>query len=160
MKTELPKKKKPKPRNVDVTMIKLPGYLPGYDGLDVYAEMDGKILGGRKSFTSKVPVRGRSLPQNSIWAIWYTIIGKETGQTPEAVKRECKLLYGVPLYCAQDTGFCAMWQDRFENLDYNKKLFGMRFITVTSELSKMNGSRYTETLQQEYAKQKIILNVI
>jgi len=138
-------------------MVKMPYQ---HDGLDLYAELDGKILGGRKSFTAKIPVRGRSLPQNALWAVFYTIIGKETGATPEAVKREAKLLYGVPLYCAQDAGFCAMWQSMFEHLDYEKKLYAMRFMTVTSELSKLNGSRYTETLQVEYAKQHIILNVL
>jgi len=153
-------KKQPKPRTVDVTMVKLPGYLPGYDGLDVYAEMDGGILNGRKSLIAKIPIIGRSLPQNSLWAIWYGFIGKEMGSAPEAVKRECKLLYGIPLYCAQDAGFCAMWQSMFEHLDYEKKLYAMRFIAVTSKLSKMNGSRYTETLQVEYAKEQIVLDVL
>lgn len=150
-------KKQPKPRTVDVTMVKMPYQ---HDGLDLYAELDGKILGGRKSFTAKIPIRGRSLDQNALWAVFYTIIGKATGQTSVEVKAECKLNYGVPILCEQDDGFKRMWRQLFEPLSYEMQLSAMRHIGVTREFSKMNGSIYTETLQREYSKQSIILEVL
>jgi len=157
VKTVPNKKKQPKPKLVEVIMVKLPMQ---YEGLDVYSELDGKTLGGRRSFTAKVPIRGRSLDQNALWAVFYTIIGKALGQTSVEVKAECKLNYGVPILCEQDDGFKRMWRKLFEPLNYEMQLSAMRHIGVTREFSKMNGSIYTETLQREYAKSNIILEVL
>lgn len=131
-----------------------------YEGLALYAERDGNVLNNRSSFIAQVPVRGRSLPQNNLWGVWYGLIGKQVGQTPEEVKRECKLLYAVPILCAEDEGFRRVWAAKFANDTYEQKLYMMRLLPVTSILSKGQGMIYTETLQREYAKQSIILEVM
>jgi hypothetical protein len=143
-----------KAKTTEVAMVRVP---VEYEGLVLYAERDGNVLNARSSFIAQVPVRGRSLPQNSLWGVWYPKIGKAVGQTAEEVKRECKLLYGVPILCADDEGFRRMWFAKFDNDNYVQQLFLMRYLPVTSLMSKAQGSIYTETLQREYAKRQIIL---
>lgn len=152
-----PKQRKPKTQTVILVKV------GNYEGLDTYAAIDGAgatVLGGRNSFEVAIPVRGRSLPQNSLWAVFYGLIGKELGQTSVEVKKECKLNYGIPIYCEQDEGFKRMWQQLFEPLSYEMQLSAMKHIGVTRELNKTNGVIYTETLQREYAKQGIQLEVL
>ena len=146
-----------KPKTTDVVMVQVPVQ---YEGLTLYAERDGNVLNGRKSFLAAVPVKGRSLPQNNLWGAWYGMIGKEVGQSPEEVKRECKLLWGVPILCAEDEAFRRVWLAKFENDTYEQRLFMMRYLPVTSLLSKSQGMIYTETLQREYAQQSIDLVVL
>jgi len=103
---------------------------------------------------------GRSLPQNSLWAVWYNQIGKELGQTPAEVKQECKLNYGVPILQAEDEGFRRIWEAKFANDTYEQKLYMMKYLPVTSLFNRGQGSVYTETLQREYAKMNIVLDVL
>ena len=93
-----------KAKSTTVIMVKVPA---NYDGV-AYAPIDKPamdVLGNRNSFEVQIPVRGRSLPQNSLWAVWYGLIGKEVGQTPIEVKAECKLIYGVPILSAEKQEF-------------------------------------------------------
>ena len=148
-----------KAKSTTVIMVKVS---PDYTGVS-YAPIDKPaqdVLGNRTSFEVQIPVRGRSLPMNSLWAVWYSLIGKESGQTTEEVKRECKLLYGVPILCAEDEAFRRVWEAKFAGDTYEQKLFMMRYLPVTSLLSKSQGMIFTETLQREYAKQQIILEVL
>jgi len=97
---------------------------------------------------------------NSLWAVWYGLIGKESGQTTLEVKCECKLLYGVPILCAEDEAFRRVWLAKFAGDTYEQQIFMMRYLPVTSLLSKSQGMIYTETLQREYASQSINLVVL
>ena len=133
-----------------------------WEGIDTYVAMDKEgetVLSGRKTLTAAIPVRGRSVPQNAVWAVFYRYIGKHTGQTPEEAKRECKLNYGVPILVAEDEKFRRMWLAKFDSDTYEQKLFMMRYLPVTSILSKGQGIIYTETLQREYAKQGLRLEI-
>jgi len=145
------------PKTTEIAMVKVP---LEYEGLALYAERDGNVLNGRQSFIAKIPVMGRSLPQNSLWAVWYNQIGKELGQTPAEVKQECKLNYGVPILQAEDEGFRRIWEAKFANDTYEQKLYMMKYLPVTSLFNRGQGSVYTETLQREYAKLNIILDVL
>lgn len=146
-----------KPKTTDVVMVLAPVQ---YQGLDMYIERDGNVLNNRKSFLAAIPVNGRSLPQNNLWGAWYSMIGKQTGQAPLEVKCECKLLWGVPILTAEDEAFRRVWDAKFSGDTYAQKLFMMRYLPVTSLLSKAQGMVYTSTLQIEYAKQGIVLNVL
>lgn len=148
-----------KAKSTTVIMVKAPA---NYSGI-TYAPIDKPaedVLGNRATFEVQIPVRGRSLPMNSLWAVWYGLIGKEVGQKTEEVKRECKLLYGVPILCAEDEAFRRVWLAKFADDTYEQKLFMMRYLPVTSLLSKSQGMIYTETLQREYASQSIDLVVL
>lgn len=148
-----------KPKKQNVIFVKV----SKYEGIDTYAVIDAAgatVLGGRKSFEAAIPVSGRSLNQNALWAVWYNQIAIESGQSPIDTKYECKLNHGVPILCKQDEGFKRMWQKLFEPLSYEMQLSAMKHIGVTRELSKMNGSIYTETLQREFAESNIVLEVL
>lgn len=153
------KQKERKPKKQNVIMVKV-----GKLGvMDTYAAIDAAgatVLGGRKSFEAGIPVRGRSLNQNSLWAIWYGLIGNELGDTPKDVKKECKILYGVPILVAENESFRRMWNAKFANDTYVQQLFMMQYLPVTSLFSKGQGMIYQETLQREYAKRQIILEVL
>lgn len=153
-----PKKRKPKTQNI--IMVKVP---QKYEGIDCYCAIDAagsQLLNGRNTYEAQIPVRGRSLNHNALWAVWYVQIGKEVGQTPEEVKRECKLNYGVPILVAEDESFRRVWNAKFADDIYKQQLYMMKYLPVTSLLSRGQGTIYTETLQREYAKQSIVLTVL
>ena len=149
-----------KAKSTTVIMVKAPA---NYSGI-TYAPIDKPaedVLAKRNSFEVQIPVRGRSLPMNSLWAVWYSLIGKETGQTPAEVKAECKLIYGVPILRAEDQEFRKLYDKTLKHLSYEYKLELMKeLVQVTSLFSKSQGMIYTETLQREYAKQQIVLDVL
>ena len=145
------KPKKSKPKNQTFTMLKV----GKVEGLDVYAASDQtgeKALSGRNAFEASVPVRGRSLSQNALWAVWYNQISKELKEhTAEYIKRESKLLYGVPILVAEDVAFRKVWNAKFANDTYEQQIFMMRYLPITSLFNRGQGSIYTEILQREYA---------
>lgn len=101
----------------------------------------------------------RSLSANALSHVWYAQIAKELGeQTPEEVKCECKLRYGVPILRGGDPDFRAMYDKAIKrNLSYEEKLQAMRFLPVTSIMTRPQMKRYMDTLQSEYAKQGVQL---
>ena len=148
-----------KPKNQEIIMVKV----GSMDGFDTYGPLDKlavDTLAGRKTFMVQIPVAGRSLNQNSLWAIWYGQIARELKEdTAEAVKRECKLLYGVPILLAEDESFRRVWQAKFANDTYEQQLYMMKYLPVTSLLKKGQGVIYTEALQRAYAG-KVRLEVL
>lgn len=101
----------------------------------------------------------RSLSANAISHVWYAAISKELGeQTPEEVRCECKLRYGVPILRAEDPDFRAMYDRAIKpHLSYEEKLQAMRFLPVTSLMSREQMRRYLDTIQSEYAKRGVEL---
>jgi len=154
------KKRKRKPPKKSITMAKVPMQ---HEGLDLYAGMDANsvnTLGGRSFFEAMVPVAGRSLDQNALWAVWYPIIGRQTGQTGEEVRRECKLNLGIPILLEEDYEYRRVWDAKFANDSYKQQLYIMRWWPVTRLFSKYQGMDYTETLVREYAEKGIVLEIL
>lgn len=101
---------------------------------------------------------GRSLDQNAISHAWYNEIATQMADTPENIKCECKLRFGVPILRAEDPDFREMYDNSIlRNLSYEQKLKAMRFIPVTSNMTKPQLSRYLEHIQQSYAQQGVIV---
>ena len=101
----------------------------------------------------------RSLDQNAISHAWYNEIAVQMADTPENVKCECKLRFGVPILRAEDPDFRGMYDLAIKNhLSYEQKLVAMRFIPVTSNMSKPQLSRYLEHIQMSYAQQGVIVD--
>lgn len=154
-------KKKRKPKTQEIIMVKVDKPIPGLDMYSAIDEAAVKVLGGRKSFEAQIPVMGRTLSQNALWAPWYRQIAAVRGDmTMEEVKRECKLRYGVPILRAENKKFRSMYDAGFKHLSYEQKLEAMEFLPVTSILSKGQGVIYTETLQRNFAEQNIVLDVL
>lgn len=101
----------------------------------------------------------RSLDQNAISHAWYNDASKQLkDQTPEEIKCECKLRFGVPILRAEDADFREMYDAAIKhNLNYEQKLKAMRFIPVTSLMNKQQMSRYLEHMQQDFAKRGVNL---
>jgi len=101
---------------------------------------------------------GRSLDQNAISHAWYNEIAVQIADTPENVKCECKLRFGVPILRAEDPDFCEMYDTAIKNhLNYEQKLVAMRYLPVTSNMTKPQLSRYLEHIQMSYAQQGVIV---
>ncbi len=93
----------------------------------------------------------RSLSQNALAAVWYEQLARETGETPEGAKAECKLRFGVPILRAQDEDFREMYDAAIKNtMTYEQKLKVMRFLPVTSLMSTDQLSAYLQDVQRGY----------
>lgn len=101
----------------------------------------------------------RSLSQNALSHVWYGEVSRRLKeQTPEEVKCECKLRFGVPILRAEDEDFREMYDAAIRrHLTYEQKLRAMRYLPVTSLMTKNQLSRYLEAVQKEYADRGLAL---
>ena len=95
----------------------------------------------------------RSLDQNAISHTWYTQVSVELReQSVRDVKRECKLLYGVPILRAESEEFRELYDSLVKGrFSYEEKLQMMDLLPVTSLMTKKQLSQYLETMQKAYA---------
>jgi len=101
----------------------------------------------------------RSISANALSHAWYNEIAVQMADTPESVKCECKLRFGVPILRAEDPDFREMYDTAIKNhLSYEQKLVAMRYLPVTSNMSKPQLSRYLEHMQMSYAQQGVIVD--
>jgi hypothetical protein len=101
---------------------------------------------------------GRSLPSNAISHIWYRIISKARGTTPEQVKCECKLRFGVPILRAESETFRNFYDKAIKHsFTYEEKLQAMRFLPVTSIMSKEQMHSYLNDMQKTLAEEENII---
>ncbi|WP_417518778.1 hypothetical protein [Marinobacter sp.] len=104
------------------------------------------------------PGVGRSLDQNAISHAWYNDIALQIADTPENVKCECKLRFGVPILRAEDAEFRSLYDTAIKrHLTYEQKLVAMRYLPVTSNMTKAQLSRYLDHIQTSYAQQGVIV---
>lgn len=103
--------------------------------------------------------KARSLDQNAISHAWYEQVARELREDDAlGVKRECKLLYGVPLLRAEEAEFRQKYDGLVrERFSYEEKLELMDWLPVTSLMSKDQLSRYLDAMQKAYEKRGVIL---
>lgn len=103
--------------------------------------------------------QSRSLSQNAISHCWYEQVSRELREdTAEGVKAECKLRFGVPILRAEDDDFRAMYDGAIkQTMSYEQKLSAMKYLPVTSLMSKDQLSRYLEAIQAEFAQRGVQL---
>lgn len=101
----------------------------------------------------------RTPAQNKFSHVWYEQIAVElgAGDTPEDVKAECKLRFGVPILRRDDPDYRAMYDGALKGLSYEKKLSIMRYLPVTSLMLAHQKAEYLTAVQIEYAKQGVVL---
>ena len=94
----------------------------------------------------------RSLDQNAISHAWYEQISRELAEdSPEGVKRECKLHYGVPILRAEDDDFREQYDRIIKGrFTYAEKLEIMDWLPVTSLMTTKQMTRYLEAVQEGY----------
>lgn len=100
----------------------------------------------------------RSLPQNAITHAWYGQLARELREDDElGWKCYCKLHHGVSILRAEDEEFREVYDASIKGLTYEQKLLVMRFLPVTSRMTKEQLSKYAEAVQMDFAQRGVHL---
>lgn len=102
--------------------------------------------------------KDRSISQNSISHCWYEQLARELREN-DALGWKCyaKLHYGVPILRAEDETFRQFYDTAIKGLSYEQKIEAMKFVPVTSIMTKPQLSAYLEAMQESFAKQNVRL---
>lgn len=102
--------------------------------------------------------KARSLDQNAISHAWYQQMAREDRQDDElGHKAYCKLHHGVPILRAEDEAFREFYDGALKGLAYVQKREAMKFVPVTSLMTKPQLSKYLEAVQADYQTRGIYL---
>lgn len=93
--------------------------------------------------------KDRSLDQNAISHAWYEQLSRENREDDAlGWKCFCKLNFGVPILRAEDAEFREFYDGAIRSsLSYEQKLVAMKYLPVTSEMTKQQLSKYLEAMQ-------------
>lgn len=103
--------------------------------------------------------KDRSIDQQALAEVWYRQIAHELGEdTPEGVKCECKLRFGVGILRSSDEDFRFMWDEKIKHMfTYEQKLSLMVYLPVTSLFTTEQMKSYLDEVQKDYARRGIFL---
>lgn len=102
--------------------------------------------------------KARSLDQNALSFAWYEQMANELREDSALGWRSyCKLHFAVPIMRSEDEQFRIFYDTAIKGLSYEQKLEAMKFIPVTSLMSKQQLSRYLEEVQADFLKHGVIL---
>ena len=95
--------------------------------------------------------KSRSLDQNAISHAWYEQLAAEI-KDEDALgwKCFCKLNFGVPILRAEDEEFRTFYDASIKKLNYEQKLIAMKYLPVTSLMTKEQLSKYLEAMQAHF----------
>jgi hypothetical protein len=102
--------------------------------------------------------KARSLDQNAISHVWYEQIAREL-KDDDALGWKCysKLHHGIPILRAEDEEFRTFYDGALKQLSYEKKLEAMKYLPVTSLMTKPQLTKYLEALQNDFANRGVRL---
>jgi hypothetical protein len=102
----------------------------------------------------------RSLEANALSQVWYREIAQQSeGYTTNEVRRECKLLCGVPILRAEDQEFRDLYDQVVGGHDYETQLKMMDILPVTSSMTSEQMSEYLEDVRYTYTQEGFVLTV-
>lgn len=102
--------------------------------------------------------KDRSLDQNAIGHVWYDQLSRELPEDDSmGWKCYCKLHHGVPILRAEDEEFRTFYDGSIKSLSYEQKLQAMRFVPVTSIMTKGQKSKYLEAVQEDFRRKGVKL---
>lgn len=102
--------------------------------------------------------QARSLDQNAISHAWYSQLAREMREDDEAGwKAYCKLHHGVPILRAEDGDFRGFYDAAVKGLTYEQKREAMKFVPVTSLMTKPQLSKYLEAVQADFQSRGVWL---
>lgn len=95
--------------------------------------------------------KSRSVDQNAISHAWYEQLAREI-KDEDALgwKCFCKLNFGVPILRAEDEEFKTFYDKSIKKLNYEQKLIAMKYLPVTSLMTKEQLSKYLEAMQSHF----------
>lgn len=101
----------------------------------------------------------RSLPQNALQHAWYEQIAQELREDDAAGwKSYCKLHHGVPILRAEDAQFREFYDNAMKRtLTYEQKLDAMRFVPVTSLMTKAQLTTYLDRVRNDFRAKGVLL---
>lgn len=107
--------------------------------------------------TAKVG-KARSLDQNAISHAWYEQIARELREDDTVGwKSYCKLHHGIPILRAEDEEFRQFYDGAIKGLIYEQKLQAMKFMPVTSLMTRPQLSKYLEAVQDDFQNRGVYL---
>lgn len=107
--------------------------------------------------TAKVG-KARSLDQNAISHAWYEQLARELREDDAlGWKCFCKLHYGIPILRAEDEEFRQFYDGAIKGLTYEQKIAAMKFMPVTSLMTKPQLSAYLEAMRDGFLKHSVRL---
>jgi len=119
---------------------------------------------GQMRLTGKRPIfelakEKRSLDQNALAFAIYTQIAEQVqDQSISDVRRECKLVHGIPILRRDDAEFAELYDKSIKGtLSYEEKLKAMEWFPVTRLFTKAQFTEYLDTMIREYSKQGYFL---
>lgn len=100
----------------------------------------------------------RSLDQNAISHAWYEQLARELREEDAlGHKCYCKLHLGVPILRAEDDEFREFYDNAIKGMSYERKLAAMKFLPVTSLMTKPQLSKFLEAMQIDFAARGVLL---
>lgn len=103
----------------------------------------------------------RTNPQNKLQRKWMTEISEQLGDcTPEDVRGECKLRFGVPILRAENEAFRVSYDRVVKPLPYETKVELMKepiSLPVTSMMTTKQKTAYLDAIHRHYSAQGIVL---
>jgi hypothetical protein len=102
--------------------------------------------------------KDRSIKQNNVTHRWYEQIARELREDDVIGWRcYCKLHHAVGIMRAEDEEFRTNYDAVVRPMKYEDKLLIMRFMPVTSLMTKDQLTRYAEQVQADFRKRGVIL---
>ena len=103
--------------------------------------------------------KARSIDQNAISHAWYEQLARELREDDAlGWKSYCKLNHGVPILRAEDEQFRTFYDSSIKStLTYEQKLSAMRYLPVTSLMTKAQLSAYLEAMQKDFERRGVRL---
>lgn len=102
--------------------------------------------------------KARSVKQNNHSHAWYEQLARElTDDDAIGWKAYCKLHFGVPILRSEEEDFRAMYDKVIRPRTYEEKRELMRWLPVTSLMTKAQLKNYETAMQEHFAKQGVIL---
>lgn len=97
----------------------------------------------------------RSLEQNALSHVWYREIADQRGDvTPDEVRAECKLVFGVPILREENPKFREVYDKHLRPRSYEEKCDFIRIteLPITRLMTMRQLSRYLDAVSQYAAK--------
>lgn len=123
-----------------------------YDRQQLVTFLSQKVVGFTVEIKEGISEK-RSLDQNRLQRKWLQEAEQQGDMTAEEYRAFCKLHFGVPILRAENEAFCAVYDDCFKSLPYERKLKFMAEpfdFAVTRLMTKPQKSQYLNAMYQHF----------
>lgn len=120
------------------------------------------VMGKALPFTASITDgKHRTNDQNRLQRQWMLEISAQLGdRTPEVVRGECKLMFGVPILRRENDAFRLEYDTHIKPLPYTTKLALMMepiSLPITSIMTTRQKTDYLDTVHRHFSEMGIVL---